>query len=126
MSFKESLKKNGQSVLDARAQNLYEITKIEEERFVQECKMKVLRIKNELNKLKDLSIKTTDSLTPASEGFNAQSWIKQRHTLERQLRQAMIEYGLALQVDQEEFPADTTDDLQAEAIEALKENEKSI
>ena len=29
-SFKEGLKKSGQSVLDARAQNLYEMTKIEE------------------------------------------------------------------------------------------------
>lgn len=50
-SFKDGLRRSGQSVLDARAQNLYEMTKIEEERFIQECKMKVLRIKNELNKL---------------------------------------------------------------------------
>lgn len=49
-SFKDGLRRSGQSVLDARAQNLYEMTKIEEERFIQECKMKVLRIKNELNK----------------------------------------------------------------------------
>ena len=47
-SFKDGLRRSGQSVLDARAQNLYEMTKIEEERFIQECKMKVLRIKNEL------------------------------------------------------------------------------
>ena len=32
-SFKEKLSKSGQSVLDARAQNLYELTKIEEEEF---------------------------------------------------------------------------------------------
>ena len=43
-SFKDGLRRSGQSVLDARAQNLYEMTKIEEERFIQECKMKVLRI----------------------------------------------------------------------------------
>lgn len=43
-SFKEKLSKSGQSVLDARAQNLYELTKIEEDRFVQDCKLKVLRI----------------------------------------------------------------------------------
>lgn len=49
-SFKEGLKKSGQSVLDARAQNLYEMTKIEEERFLQECKMKVLRLQNELER----------------------------------------------------------------------------
>ena len=42
-SFKEKLSKSGQSVLDARAQNLYELAKIEEDRFVQDCKLKVLR-----------------------------------------------------------------------------------
>ena len=61
-SFKDGLRRSGQSVLDARAQNLYEMTKIEEERFIQECKMKVLRIKNELNKHRDLSVKSTTSL----------------------------------------------------------------
>ena len=45
-SFKEKLSKSGQSVLDARAQNLYELTKIEEDRFVQDCKLKVLREKS--------------------------------------------------------------------------------
>ena len=45
-TFKEILKKRGQSVLDARAQNLYEMTKVEEDRFLQECRMKVLRLKN--------------------------------------------------------------------------------
>lgn len=33
-SFKDGLRRSGQSVLDARAQNLYEMTKIEEERFI--------------------------------------------------------------------------------------------
>lgn len=32
-SFKEKLSKSGKSVLDARAQNLYDLAKIEEERF---------------------------------------------------------------------------------------------
>lgn len=40
-SFKEKLSKSGQSVLDARAQNLYELAKIEEDRFVQDCKLKL-------------------------------------------------------------------------------------
>ena len=40
-SFKEGLKKSGQAVLDSRAQNLYEIVKIEEERYLQECRAAV-------------------------------------------------------------------------------------
>lgn len=104
-SFKEGLKKSGQSVLDARAQNLYEMTKIEEERFLQECKMKVLRLQNELNKHRDLSVKSTTSLEVGN-GFDPKTWIAKRHDLERQLRVAKIEYALAKKVDEEEFPAD--------------------
>jgi hypothetical protein len=104
-SFKEGLKKSGQSVLDARAQNLYEMTKIEEERFLQECKMKVLRLQNELNKHRDLSVKSTTSLEVGN-GFDPKTWIQKRHELARQLRVAKIEYALALKVDEEEFPSD--------------------
>lgn len=45
-SFKEKLSKSGQSVLDARAQNLYELAKIEEDRFVQDCKYSAFREKS--------------------------------------------------------------------------------
>lgn len=103
-SFKDGLRRSGQSVLDARAQNLYEMTKIEEERFIQECKMKVLRIKNELNKHRDLSVKSTTSLEVGN-GFDPKAWVAKRHQLERDLRVANIEYALALKVDGEEFPA---------------------
>lgn len=99
-SFKDGLRRSGQSVLDARAQNLYEMTKIEEERFIQECKMKVLHIKNELNKHR--SVKSTTSLEVGN-GFDP---VAKRHQLERDLRVANIEYALALKVDGEEFPAD--------------------
>lgn len=108
-SFKDGLRRSSQSVLDARAQNLYEMTKIEEERFIQECKMKVLRIKNELNKHRDLSVKSTTSLEVGN-GFDPKAWVAKRHQLERDLRVANIEYALALKVDGEEFPADETEE----------------
>lgn len=79
-SFKEKLSKSGQSVLDARAQNLYELTKIEEDRFVQDCKLKVLRIQG------------------------------------RKLRVAKIELALAMQVDEEEFPADATESINLDDV----------
>jgi hypothetical protein len=84
------------------------MTKIEEERFIQECKMKVLRIKNELNKHRDLSVKSTTSLEVGN-GFDPKAWVAKRHQLERDLRVANIEYALALKVDGEEFPADETE-----------------
>ena len=115
-SFKESLKKSGQSVLDARAQNLYEMTKIEEERFLQECKMKVLRLRNELNTHKDLSVKSTTSLE-VGKGFDPKAWVTKRHQLQRELRVAEIEYALANKVDAEEFPAEETlDSIDTDAI----------
>lgn len=104
-TFKEILKKRGQSVLDARAQNLYEMTKVEEDRFLQECRMKVLRLQNELNNHRDLSVTSTTSLE-VGKGFDPKVWIAKRHDLERQLRVAKIEYALAKKVDEEEFPAE--------------------
>ena len=103
-SFKEKLSKSGQSVLDARAQNLYELAKIEEDRFVQDCKLKVLRIQGKINKHNDLAVKSRDSLNPAE-------WVKTRHELARELRVAKIELALAMQVDAEEFPADASESI---------------
>lgn len=107
-SFKEKLSKSGQSVLDTRTQNLYELAKIEEERFVQDCKLKVLRIQGEINKHNDLAVKSRDSLDPGS-NLNPAEWVRVRHDLARKLRVAKIEYALALQVDAEEFPADDSE-----------------
>lgn len=122
-SFKEVLRKNGQSVLDSRAQNLYEMTKIEEERFIQECKMKVLRLKNELNKHRDLSVTSTTSLE-VGKGFDPKTWIAKRHDLERQLRVAKIEYALAMKVDAEEFPANEDDVEDIDVTAELEEDNK--
>lgn len=109
-TFKEILKKRGQSVLDARAQNLYEMTKVEEDRFLQECRMKVLRLQNELNNHRDLSVTSTTSLE-VGKGFDPKAWIAKRHDLERQLRVAKIEYALAKKVDEEEFPAEELEEI---------------
>lgn len=122
-SFKEVLRKSGQSVLDSRAQNLYEMTKIEEERFIQECKMKVLRLKNELNKHRDLSVTSTTSLE-VGKGFDPKTWIAKRHDLERQLRVAKIEYALAMKVDAEEFPANEDDVEDIDVAAELEEDSK--
>ena len=109
-SFKEKLSKSGQSVLDARAQNLYKLAKIEEDRFVQDCKLKVLRIQGEINKHNDLAVKSRDSLNP-EEGLNPAEWVRTRHELARKLRVAKIELALAMQVDAEEFPADASESI---------------
>ncbi len=91
-------------------QNLYELAKIEEDRFVQDCKLKVLRIQGEINKHNDLAVKSRDSLNPG-EGLNPAEWVRTRHELARKLRVAKIELALAMQVDAEEFPADASESI---------------
>lgn len=97
--------------------------KIEEERFIQECKMKVLRLKNELNKHRDLSVTSTTSLE-VGKNFDPKAWIAKRHDLERQLRVAKIEYALALKVDADEFPADEDDVESVDVTAELEEDNK--
>lgn len=110
-SFKEKLSKSGQRVLDERAQNLYELTKIEEENFIRDCKTKVLRIQSEIAKHNDVAIKSRDSLMPGGKDFDSKAWVAKRHELQRELRIAKIEYKLALEVDAEEFPADESSEI---------------
>lgn len=105
-SFKEKLSKSGQKVLDERAQNLYELTKIEEENFVRDCKTKVLRIQSEIAKHNDVAVQSRDSLIPGGKDFDSKAWVARRHQLERELRVAVVEYKLALKVDAAEFPAE--------------------
>ena len=103
-SFKDKLAKSGQKVLDERAQNLYELTKIEEENYVRDCRVKVLRIESEIAKHGDLAVRSRDSLVPGGKDFDSKAWVARRHELARELRVAKIEYKLALEVDAEEFP----------------------
>lgn len=116
-SFKEKLAKSGQKVLDERAQNLYELTKIEEENFLRDCKTRVLRIRSEIAKHNDVAIKSRDSLMPGGKDFDSKAWVTRRHELERELRIATIEYKLALKVDAEEFPADESAEIDLNTIE---------
>ena len=100
---------------DAVEQNLYELAKIEEDRFVQDCKLKVLRIQGEINKHNDLAVKSRDSLNPG-EGLNPAEWVRTRHELARKLRVAKIELALAMQVDAEEFPADASESINLDDV----------
>ena len=60
---------------------------MQEHRFVQDCKLKVLRIQGEINKHNDLAVKSRDSLNPG-ENLNPAEWVRTRHELARKLRVA--------------------------------------
>lgn len=84
--------------------------------------MKVLRLRNELNTHRDLSVKSTTSLEVGKD-FDPKAWVIKRHQLQRELRIAEIEYALANKVDTEEFPAEETlDSIDTNAILAEDAN----
>lgn len=90
--------------------------KIEEDRFVQDCKLKVLRIQGEINKnTMTWLLKSRDSLNPG-EGLNPAEWVRTRHELARKLRVAKIELALAMQVDAEEFPSDASESINLDDV----------
>lgn len=103
-TFKESLSKSGKGVLDARAANLAEMTKIEADRQLSDYKAKVLRIKNQIANHEDLAVTSRDSLVVGGKDFESKSWVEKGIELEKQLRVAKIEYTLVKKWHARLFP----------------------
>lgn len=106
-SFKQRLRKSGQKVLDERAQILYQSVSIEEQSFMNALQAEVLRIKAQIAQHNDVAVKSRDSLVPGGDSsFNGRAWIEKRHSLQMELRDALIRLKVATQVDTELFPKD--------------------
>lgn len=103
-TFKESLSKSGKGVLDARAANLAEMTKIEADRQLSDYKAKVLRIKNQIANHEDLAVTSRDSLVVGGKDFESKAWVEKGIELEKQLRVAKIEYTLVKKWHDRLFP----------------------
>lgn len=103
-TFKESLSKSGKGVLDARAANLAEMTKIEADRQLSDYKAKVLRIKNQIANHEDLAVTSRDSLVVGGKDFESKLWVEKGIELEKQLRVAKIEYTLVKKWHDRLFP----------------------
>ena len=103
-TFKESLSKSGKGVLDARAANLAEMTKIEADRQLSDYKAKVLRIKNQIASHEDLAVTSRDSLVVGGKDFESKAWVEKGIELEKQLRVAKIEYTLVKKWHDRLFP----------------------
>ena len=103
-TFNESLSKSGKGVLDARAANLAEMTKIEADRQLSDYKAKVLRIKNQIANHEDLAVTSRDSLVVGGKDFESKLWVEKGIELEKQLRVAKIEYTLVKKWHDRLFP----------------------
>lgn len=107
-TFKEKLAKTGTGVLDARAANLAEMTKIEAGNVVSSARAKVLRIQASINQHEDLAVNSTTSLRPGGEGFDSKAWVDTGVRLQKDLRVATIEYNLIKKWYDRLFPEDNS------------------
>lgn len=106
VSFKERLGATGKTVLDARAANIAEMTKIEASNLVSSYKTKVLRLQNQVENHADLAVESTHSLRPGSKDFDPKAWVDTQIQFQKDLRVAKIEYNLVKKWYDEMFPAD--------------------
>lgn len=105
VSFKERLGATGKNVLDARAANIAEMTKIEANNLVASYKTKVLRLQNQIENNADLAVESTHSLRPGSKDFDPKVWVDTQIQLQKDLRIAKIEYNLVKKWYDGMFPA---------------------
>ena len=104
-SFKERLSASGKNVLDTRAQNIAEMTKIEASNLVSSYKTRVLRLQNQIENHADLAIESTHSLRPGTKDFDPSAWVDTQIQYQKELRIAKIEYNLVQKWYDEMFPA---------------------
>lgn len=105
-SFKERLGATGKKVLDARAANMAEMTKIEAAGVVASYKGKVLRLQNQIENHADLAVESSHSLRPGSKDFDPSAWVDTQVQYQKDLRMAKIEYNLVKKWYDEMFPED--------------------
>lgn len=116
-SFKQRLSKTGQGVLDERAANIAEMTKIEATNTVSQYRTKVLRLKNQIANHQDMAVESTHSLRPGSKEYDPKVWVDEELELQKQLRVAKIEYKLVDEWYKELFPAEEEDEDLTKGVE---------
>lgn len=108
-TFKERLSASGKVVLDARATNMASLTKLEVDNIVSNSKRQLLRIEAEIAQHRDISVESRDSLQPGGKDFNSNEYANKLYELKKKLRIARIEYSIAVEMQQEEFPENEED-----------------
>ena len=106
MNFKEMLSRSGDGLLQARANNIANTVKTEQEQVISEYKRTALSLMNQLTNLMDLSINNTTSLSPVDRDFNPREFCEKIHALKSTLRDALIDWKIALETYNVWFPED--------------------
>lgn len=106
MNFKKMLSRSGDGLLQARANNIANTVKTEQEQVISEYKRTALSLMNQLTNLMDLSINNTTSLSPVDRDFNPREFCEKIHALKSTLRDALIDWKIALETYNVWFPED--------------------
>lgn len=106
MKFKSILSRSGQGLLNARATNIANIVKAEQEQVIATYKREAQRLINELTNLMDLSINNTTSLSPVDKDFNPKQFVEAIHTKKSGLRDVLVDWEIAVETYNEWFPED--------------------
>lgn len=106
MNFKKMLSRSGDGLLQARANNVANTVKTEQEQVISEYKRTALSLMNQLTNLMDLSINNTTSLSPVDRDFNPREFCEKIHALKSTLRDALIDWKIALETYNVWFPED--------------------
>lgn len=106
MKFKSILSRSGQGLLNARATNIANIVKAEQEQVIATYKREAQRLINGLTNLMDLSINNTTSLSPVDKDFNPKQFVETIHTKKSGLRDVLVDWKIAVETYNEWFPED--------------------
>jgi hypothetical protein len=106
MKFKSILSRSGQGLLNARATNIANIVKAEQEQVIAIYKREAQRLINELTNLMDLSINNTTSLSPVDKDFNPKQFVETIHIKKSGLRDVLVDWKIAVETYNEWFPED--------------------
>lgn len=132
MNFKKMLSRSGDGLLQARANNIANTVKTEQEQVISEYKRTALSLMNQLTNLMDLSINNTTSLSPVDRDFNPREFCEKIHALKSTLRDALIDWKIALETYNVWFPEDRLSmskelenvcDLEFDVLEAEEESD---
>lgn len=104
MNFKKMLSRSGNDLLQVRANNIANTVKNEQEQIISKYKRTALSLINQLTNLMDLSINNTTSLSPVDKDFDPREFCKKIQDLKSTLRDALIDWKIALETYNAWFP----------------------
>ena len=97
------LSASGSELLKKRAGSVAALIEMEQQTLVNNLKRDVLVLEGELDQVLDVSVRSRESLSPASEDFSAKSFVDRIQKIKVDLRNKTIERDIAIATYDELF-----------------------